>query len=173
MELSPSEIVSEYAGFVWRALVHLGVSDNQLKDVSQEVPGCDSKAPGLRGPIFGAHLAVRDLQESGRRRTAPGRAESGDAGRAAREYRHAGPRRGAVGQAGPRAARARARHLGRRTTARVHSFRNRAIEHGRDRRRATGAPLRTCYSRLQVARDRVRTELKREEHLPRRKEGSS
>jgi len=38
---------------------------------------------------------------------------------------------------------------------------------------ATGAPLRTCYSRLQVARDRVRTELKREEHLPRRKEGSS
>jgi len=37
MELSPSEIVSEYAGFVWRALVHLGVSDNQLKDVSQEV----------------------------------------------------------------------------------------------------------------------------------------
>lgn len=32
-----SALVSEHAGFVWRVLLHLGVPDSQLDDLSQEV----------------------------------------------------------------------------------------------------------------------------------------
>lgn len=172
MQLSASELVAEYSGFVWRALVHLGVRDEQLKDLSQEVFLVATRKLGefegrssVRTWLYGI---CRNLAADARRRDAliPERVDE------LPESIVMPAQEGAL------------------WAKRAHAQLVRALDTLDDEPRlvfilfeieqltmeeiaeATGAPLRTCYSRLTVARERVAAQLRRQGLGPKRKEGA-
>ncbi len=164
MTYSISDIVSEHAGFVWRALLHLGVDESQLKDTSQEVflvamrklDGFEERS-SMQTWLYGI---CRHLAANARRRAS---------------HRHE-----LVTDELPESIMMPAQE-GALWAKRAHAKLVRALESLDEEPRsvfilfeieqltmeeiaaATHAPLRTCYSRLEAARRHVHAQLRRHE----------
>ena len=166
MTLPVSEIVSQHAGYVWRVLAHLGVPESQLKDSSQEVflialrriDQFEARS-SLRTWLFGI---CRNLAADHRRRASVRHEVVTDE---LPETVVLPAQEGALWA--KRAYRQLLRALDALSDEPREVFVLFEIEQlGMEEIAAiTGAPLRTCYSRLEAARAKVRAQLKREEHL--------
>lgn len=167
--LSAADIVVEHAAFVWRALVHLGVSESQLKDVSQEVfLIATSKLADFEGRsslrtwLYGI---CRNLAADARRR----QAQAPELLDELPESIMLPAQEGALWAKRAHAQLVRA--LGTladepRLVFILFEVEQLTMEEIAE---ATGAPLRTCYSRLEAAREHVRVELRRHERtIPRK-----
>lgn len=173
MALSASDIVSEHAAFVWRVLVHLGVTHDQLKDVSQEVflvavrKACDFEGrSSVRTWLYGI---CRKLAADARRREAQ-RPEIVTEDLPESVVMPA--QEGALWAKRAHAQLVRALGLldeGPRLVFILFEVEQMTMD---EIAAATGTPLRTCYSRLEVARHHVRAELKRHALAASRKEHS-
>jgi RNA polymerase sigma-70 factor (ECF subfamily) len=167
--LSAADIVVEHAAFVWRARVHLGVSENQLKDVSQEVFLTATRKlaefegrSSLRTWLYGI---CRNLAADARRRQAQAPELMGELP----ESILLPAQEGALWAKRAHAQLVRA--LGTLADERRLVFILFEIEQltMEEIAEATGAPRRTCYARLEAAREHVRAELRRSERpLPRK-----
>jgi len=161
--LSAADIVVEYASFVWRALVHLGVGENQLNDVSQEVFLVATRKleefegrSSVRTWLYGI---CRNLAADARRR----QAQAPELMDELPETIMMPAQEGALWAKRAHAQLVRA--LGTladepRLVFILFEIEQLTME---EIARATGAPLRTCYSRLESAREHVRAELRRSE----------
>lgn len=166
-----SRIVVEHAPFVWRVLVHLGVPVSRLEDASQEVflVALGSSFQGrssLQSFLYGVCRNVaRDLR---------------------RRYRdHSEIPTDELPETIVQPA-----QEGQLWVKRAHQRLLRALDELDEAQRevfvlfeiaelsmdeiaaVTGAPLRTCYSRLQAAREHIQTELRRRAQLPLPQRGS-
>jgi RNA polymerase sigma-70 factor (ECF subfamily) len=166
-----SRLVVQHAAFVWRVLVHLGVPASRLEDASQEVflVALANRFRGrssLKSFLYGV---CRNVAREQRRRY-----------REASEIPTLELPETVVQPA----------QEGELWVKRAHQRLLQALDELDDAQRevfvlfeiaelsmdeiatTTGAPLRTCYSRLQAARDRIQSELRRRAQHPLPRRGS-
>jgi RNA polymerase sigma-70 factor (ECF subfamily) len=164
MSTDAAAVIHEHAAFVWRVLRHLGVAETQLPDVSQEVfvvllaklPEFEGRS-SLRTWIFGICRKVA----AGARRSRPARNELLGVELVERGEPASQDRELWLKQAHAQLVEALdCLDEEQRSVFVLYEIEELTME---EIATAAGAPLTTCYSRLQAARSKLETLLRRKE----------